>query len=78
MFQYLCIADKEEAVILETFEVQVVSSDCISSRSLYLVGYEAVLSLPIDPLPLEKHWEKVMTVYSRGSRYSVCIVRGDV
>jgi hypothetical protein len=65
-------------VILQTFRAQVVSSDCISGRSPYLVGHEAVLSLPMGLLTLGKHWERVMAVYSRGSRYSACIVGGDV
>ena len=45
-FQYLRI-DKEEAVILETFLARVVNSNCIYDESSYLVGHEAVSSLPM-------------------------------
>jgi hypothetical protein len=78
VFQYLRIADKEEAMILETFRARAVSRNCISDRLSYLVGHEAVSSLPMGPLLLGKHWERVMIVYSQGSRYSACIVGGDI
>ena len=54
------------------------NSNCISGRSSYLVGHEVVSSLPMGPLLLGKHWERVMAVYSQDSRYSACIVGGDV
>ena len=65
-------------MILETFLVQVVSSNCISDRLSYLVGHETILSLPMGSLLLEKYWERVIVVYSQDSQYSICIIRGGI